>query len=112
MKLLRRAEKRGPPERRQWANATPSVIAAAVMVAALGCDEARSPSSATPQPGATTVAVRIVFQGATTRRTNLPASAQACLDGVGATHIHPSWRSFAGIPLTPIPPDRYENCLC
>jgi hypothetical protein len=97
-----------PPECRRWANSTPSVIAAAVMVSALGCDEARSPSSATPQPGATTVAVRIVFQGATTRRTNLPASVQACLDGVGATHIHPSWRSFAGIPLTPFPPDRYE----
>ena len=30
------------------------------------------------------------------------------MSGVGATHIHPSWRSFAGIPLTPVPPDRYE----
>jgi len=27
---------------------------------------------------------------------------------VGATHTHPSWRGFAGIPLTPVPPDRYE----
>ena len=24
------------------------------------------------------------------------------------THIHPSWRSFAAIPLQPVPPDRYE----
>lgn len=30
------------------------------------------------------------------------------MDGVGATHIHPSWRNFAGIPLQPVPPDRYE----
>ena len=30
------------------------------------------------------------------------------MSGVGATHIHPSWRSFAGIPLQPVPPDRYE----
>jgi hypothetical protein len=30
------------------------------------------------------------------------------VNGVGATHIHPSWRSFAGIPLQAIPPDRYE----
>ena len=24
------------------------------------------------------------------------------------THIHPSWRSFASIPLQAVPPDRYE----
>ena len=30
------------------------------------------------------------------------------MNGVGATHIHPSWRSFATIPLQPVPPDRYE----
>ena len=52
--------------------------------------------------------VRIVFQGPTARRTDLPASAQACVSGVGATHAHPSWRSFATIPLQPVPPDRYE----
>lgn len=28
--------------------------------------------------------------------------------GVVATHAHPSWRNFAGIPLQPVPPDRYE----
>jgi hypothetical protein len=39
---------------------------------------------------------------------DLPASAEACLAGVGPTHIHPSWRSFAGIPLLSVPPDRYE----
>jgi hypothetical protein len=60
-------------------------------------------------PTQSTVAtVRIVFLGSTTRRSDLPASAQGCVAGVGATHIHPSWRSFAGIPLQPVPPDRYE----
>ena len=48
-----------------------------------------------------TPGVRIVFQGATARRSDLPASAQACVNAVGVTHIHPSWRSFAGIPLDP-----------
>ncbi len=52
--------------------------------------------------------VRIVFLGSTTRRSDLPGSAQACVGGVGATHIHPSWRAFASIPLQPDPPDRYE----
>jgi hypothetical protein len=52
--------------------------------------------------------VRIVFLGSTTRRADLPAAAQACVNGVGQTHIHPSWRAFAGIPLQPVPPQRYE----
>jgi hypothetical protein len=65
------------------------------------CDEPADPS---PAPGT----VRIVFMGATARRSDLPASAQACVSGVGPTHTHPSWRSFAGIPLEPVPPNRYE----
>ena len=67
-----------------------------------------TPSSPTPSTSATAATVRIVFLGSTTRRSDLPASAAACVSGVGATHIHPSWRSFAGIPLQPVPPDRYE----
>jgi hypothetical protein len=76
------------------------------LIATLGltaCDE--SPSSPSP---ATTATVRIAYLGSTTRRGDLPASAQACVSGVGATHIHPSWHSFATIPLQAVPPDRYE----
>jgi hypothetical protein len=80
----------------------------ALGLAALGCDEPNRTSSPTPSPGSTRATVRIVFAGATARRTDLPASAQACVSGVGATHTHPSWRSFASIPLQPVPPDRYE----
>lgn len=61
-----------------------------------------------PGPGASTATIRVVFLGSTSRRTDLPASAQACVNGVGSTHIHPSWRDFAGIPLQAVPPDRYE----
>jgi hypothetical protein len=81
-------------------------IAAFGIVAAAGCDE--SPSGPSPSTNAT---VRIVFQGPTTRRSDLPASAQACINGVGATHMHPSWRNFATIPLEPVPPDRYQITL-
>ena len=70
---------------------------------AAACEE--TPASPTT---ATTATVRIVFQGSTTRRSDLPASAQACVSGVGSTHIHPSWRDFAAINLQPVPPDRYE----
>ena len=58
--------------------------------------------------GPTVATVHIVFLGSTSRRSDLPASAQACLGGVGATHTHPSWRAFAGIALQAVPPDRYE----
>ena len=67
------------------------------------CDE--QPTSPSPS---TTATVRIVFLGSTTRRADLPASAQACAAGVGVTHAHPSWRSFATAPLQAVPPDRYE----
>ena len=74
-----------------------------------GCNNSDPPTS--PSPNSATATVRIVFQGATARRTNLPASAQACVNGVGATHTHPSWRQFAALPLQPVPPDRYEITL-
>ena len=81
-----------------------AMAVAASFVAVFGCDEPSSPSSPTSPPGA----IRLVFMGATARRSDLPSSAVVCANGVGATHTHPSWRSFAAIPLQPVPPDRYE----
>ena len=86
-------------------------IAALLGAAALGCDTGDAPTiqpGATVLPDARTATVRIVYAGSTARRPDLPPSAQACVNGVGATHIHPSWRNFAGIALQPAPPDRYE----
>jgi hypothetical protein len=80
-------------------------IALGVAVAAVGCDGSTGPAGPTSLTPAT---VRIVFVGPTVRRADLPRSAQACIDGVGQTHTHPSWRGFAAIPLQPVPPDRYE----
>jgi hypothetical protein len=81
----------------------------AAFVGAAGCNDSTTPSSPTAAAAAsTTGTVRIVFVGATARRSDLPASAQACVNGVGATHTHPSWRAFAGIALQAVPPDRYE----
>jgi hypothetical protein len=84
------------------------VLIAALTLAVAGCDDSTGSSSPTIPSGSTTPTVRIVFIGATARRSDLPPSAQACVNGVGATHIHPSWRGFAGIPLMAVPPDRYE----
>jgi hypothetical protein len=83
----------------------PRAIVLTLGLATLGCDDSTSPPTS---PDSTMATVRIVFMGATSRRADLPASAQACVNGVGATHTHPSWRSFASIPMQPVPPDRYE----
>ncbi len=78
-------------------------IAAVATLTVLACDD-----DAPMAPSGSANTLRIVFAGSTTRRTNLPASAQGCVSGVGVTHIHPSWRDFASIPLQAVPPDRYE----
>jgi len=83
------------------------MVAVAVGFMALSCGDADGPASPT-QNGDTVATIRVVFLGSTVRRSDLPSSAQPCVNGVGATHIHPSWRNFAGIPLQPVPPDRYE----
>ena len=88
-------------------NARVLALTAAVGLLIAGCGGTDAPPTPTA-PGSTTPDVRIVFLGSTARRTDLPPSAQPCVSGVGATHIHPSWRNFAGIPLQPVPPDRYE----
>lgn len=82
-------------------------MVAAIGLTSLACGDANGPASPSPN-GAGSPMVRIVFLGSTTRRTDLPPSAQACVNGVGATHVHPSWRNFAGIALQPVPPDRYQ----
>jgi hypothetical protein len=78
--------------------------AGALTLASLACDDGPT----TPTSQSRTATVRIVFLGSTTPRSDLPASAQACVSGVGTTHTHPSWRNFAAVPLQPVPPDRYE----
>jgi hypothetical protein len=83
------------------------VVAASCGLAAPGCDESSSPI----RPGSTGATVRIVYAGPTARRADLPPSALDCVNGVGLTHIHPSWRDFAAIPLRPLPPDRYDILL-
>jgi hypothetical protein len=82
-------------------------LASAVGLAIAGCDNGNGPSSPTG-PGSSLATLRIMFLGSTARRTDLPPSSQPCVNGVGATHIHPSWRRFEGVPLQPVPPDRYE----
>ena len=84
-----------------------------IVLSALSCENDDQPTriggpATGPTTSSTVATVQFVFRGITARRTDLPASTFTCVQGVGATHIHPSWREFAAIPLTPVPPERYE----
>jgi hypothetical protein len=91
--------------------ATNACAVAVLLVTSIACRDNGSPSSPSPVPGSPVTTVRFAFLGATARRSDLPASAQPCVSGVGVTHMHPSWRSFEAIPLQPMPPDRYQLAL-
>jgi hypothetical protein len=82
-------------------------LAVSTLALALTCC---GPAACTRSSSSPTIAqnVKLVFRGSTSRRPDLPAAADGCVAGVGVTHTHPSWRAFAAIPLTRVPPDRYE----
>ncbi len=50
-------------------------------------------------PSTARATVRFDYQAATTVSPDLPPSTQGCVDGVGRTHIHPSWRDFNRIDM-------------
>lgn len=82
------------------------VVVVAACLPTLGCgDTESSPASPT---AATSATVRFVYRASTSPRTDLPADRQDCVRGVGHTHIHPSWRGFARIDMTPVGADRWE----
>jgi hypothetical protein len=56
------------------------IVAIALAFGVPGCDES-GPSSATAPSGPGRAVMRLVFQGPTARRVDLPASAQACVAG-------------------------------
>lgn len=81
------------------------IIAVAAILSTTGCGGQR----VSPSPTTTgTASVRFVYRASTAPRSDLPATAQACVQGVGRTHIHPSWRGFNRIDMTPVGGDRWE----
>jgi len=74
----------------------------------IGCGGSAGPSTPTP---VSVTSVRFEYRAATAPRTDLPAAAQACARMVSLTHMHPSWREFLRLNLTPVPPDRFEITL-
>lgn len=81
-------------------------IAAALVLSAAACGGDSVPASPTPAAG--TAAVRFAYRASTAPRPDLPPSTRECVQGVGRTHIHPSWRAFDRIEMTPGGTDRWE----
>lgn len=75
---------------------------------ACGTDSSSTDSSIAPGATAATVTVTFVYRASTIPRTDLPAALASCVSGVGRTHIHPSWRSFGRIEMTPIGTEQWE----
>ena len=73
--------------------------------AAFACGDDTAPA----RPTATTATVLIAYSAPT--QPTLPASVQACVRGVGATHVHPSWRGFVVVTMRIAASDRFELSL-
>lgn len=87
------------------------ILVAGLVAAGCGSTDPSSPPTApspTPPATATSATVRFVYRASTSPRTDLPASAQDCVQVVGRTHIHPGWRQFARIEMTAVGADRWE----
>ncbi len=82
----------------------PSCLATVLAVLALGCSSGGSGPTNPPA----TATVTFVYFAATEVDPAVRQQFPGCVQGVGRTHIHPSWRSFARIDLTPRGADRWE----
>ena len=59
-------------------------------------------------PGPSNATVEFVYLASTEIDPAVLNDFPACVNGVGRTHIHPSWRNFNRIDMTPVGEDRWE----
>jgi hypothetical protein len=74
-------------------------------LAVCGCDDDKTPT----RPTNSTVTVVVAYLAPT--QPTLPGSVQDCVRGVGATHVHPSWRQFAAVTMRVAGTERFELTL-
>ena len=78
----------------------------AVLSLSIACD-----SDGPGSPNASTATVEIAYLAATTTDPAVATAFPDCVNGVGATHIHPSWHNFARTNMTAVGADRWEIAL-
>ncbi len=89
---------------RVWTGGLLLVTAAALTACTGGGSSPTSPSDAR-------ATVRFDYRASTTVNPDLPPSTQACVNGVGRTHIHPSWRNFSRIDMQAVGTDLWQITL-
>lgn len=80
---------------------TALVLASALLAGCSGDGDSSGPTA----PRTTTV--QFVYLSSTTVDPAVRAAFPNCVNGVGQTHIHPSWQDFRLVPFNPQPPDRF-----
>lgn len=80
-------------------------IACLVIVAGAACGD---DGPAAPPDGATTATVEFVYAAPTTTDPAVAMAFPECVQGVGQTHLHAGWRSFAARAMQATGPDRWE----
>ncbi len=67
-----------------------------------------TPTPTPPTPTPTPVVVEFVYEAATEVDPGVAQQFPQCVQGVGQTHIHPSWRNFVRIDMTADNADRWS----
>jgi hypothetical protein len=79
-----------------------TLLGALLLLAGAGVGACGSGSSSAPL-----ATVEFVYFASTTPDPAVESAFPDCFHGTDATHIHPSWRGFDRVDLTPVPPDRF-----
>jgi hypothetical protein len=82
------------------------ILAAAGWLTACGGGNTTGPGTGPTGPSTGRPTVVISYRASTRPRTDLPASAQACVTGVGETHVHTNWRDYTA--LRAVAAERWE----
>ncbi len=84
------------------------LIVGALALLSLGCDDDGGNGAG---PDASTATVEFVYLASTTIDPAVQSAFPGCVGGAGMTHIHPSWRGFNRINMTPVGAARWEISL-
>ncbi len=78
--------------------------AAPLITAVMGCGD----GGASPTAPSTEATVAFDYRASTSVSPDLAPSTQTCVNGVGRTHIHPSWRDFNRVNMQAVGSDLWQ----
>ncbi len=88
--------------RREIRHSLPALVLASALLACSG-DGGGDPGPTAPR----TTTVQFVYNSSTTVDPAIQAAFPGCVNGIGRTHIHPSWQGYRLVVFDVQPPDRF-----